>query len=120
MGLFELFVIAVGLAMDAFAVAMCKGISMRKIKIKYAIIIALFFGVFQGVMPLLGWLLATNFEKYIVNVDHWIAFVLLGFLGIKMLIDAFKKVTHEKPMMSLSNVFNEDEIKAFDERIKGR
>lgn len=91
MGLFELFVIAVGLAMDAFAVAMCKGISMRKIKIKYAIIIALFFGVFQGVMPLLGWLLATNFEKYIVNVDHWIAFVLLGFLGIKMLIDAFKK-----------------------------
>lgn len=91
MDFFGLFVISIGLAMDAFAVAMCKGISMKKIALKYAIIIALFFGVFQGVMPLLGWLLATNFEKYIVNIDHWVAFILLGILGIKMIIEAFKK-----------------------------
>lgn len=91
MGIIELIIIAFGLAMDAFAVAICKGISMPKIKIKFAVIIALFFGVFQGVMPLLGWLLATNFQKYIVNVDHWIAFVLLGILGGKMIYESFKK-----------------------------
>ena len=95
MGFLGLLVIAIGLAMDAFAVAMCKGISMPKINVKHALIIAIFFGVFQGIMPFFGWLLATNFEKYIVNVDHWVAFVLLSFLGIKMIIEAFKKDEEE-------------------------
>lgn len=89
MGLIELLLIAVGLSMDAFAVSICKGLGMRKINFKHAIIIALFFGVFQGVMPVIGWLLGTQFEGYITNIDHWIAFGLLVLIGGKMLWDAF-------------------------------
>ena len=84
----ELVLIAVGLSMDAFAVALCKGLCMRRINYVHALVIALFFGVFQGVMPLIGWLLGTQFESYITPVDHWIAFVLLGYIGGKMIFDA--------------------------------
>ena len=81
MGLVELFIIAVGLSMDAFAVSLCKGLGMKKINYRHGLVIALFFGVFQGVMPLTGWLLGTQFERYITSVDHWIAFVLLVYIG---------------------------------------
>ena len=85
-----LFLLGVGLAMDAFAVAICKGLSMKKVKTKNAIIVGLFFGGFQAFMPFLGWLLGSQFEQYIVSVDHWIAFGLLGIIGGKMLYEAIK------------------------------
>lgn len=89
MGFVELFMIAVGLSMDAFAVSVCKGLGMRKVNYLHALVIALFFGAFQGLMPVLGWLLGTQFESYITSIDHWIAFGLLGFIGGKMIWDAF-------------------------------
>lgn len=87
--LIEVFLIGVGLSMDAFAVSVCKGLSMKKIDKKALFIIAFFFGGFQALMPLLGWTLGKSFEKYITNIDHWIAFVLLALIGGKMLYDAF-------------------------------
>lgn len=90
MGFWEVFVIGVGLAMDAFSVAVCKGLSMPKIDKKQTVIIALFFGGFQALMPFLGWALGKQFEQYIVAVDHWIAFVLLLFIGGKMILDVIK------------------------------
>lgn len=92
MGFAELFLIGVGLSMDAFAVSVCKGLNMReKINYKHAFIIALFFGGFQALMPAIGYFLGRNFEKYITAFDHWIAFGLLAFIGIKMIIDAVKE-----------------------------
>lgn len=85
MGLFELFLIAVGLSMDAFAVSICKGLNMRRMNYCHAGIIALFFGVSQALMPTIGWILGKQFESYITSIDHWIAFILLGFIGINML-----------------------------------
>lgn len=90
MGVFEIIMIGVGLSMDAFAASICKGLNMRKLSAKNMLIIGLFFGGFQAGMPLIGWALGRNFESYITNVDHWIAFVLLGFIGGKMLWDVFK------------------------------
>ena len=89
MNIYELILIAAALSMDAFAVAVCKGLSMRKIDHGYALVLSLFFGFFQALMPTLGWLLGTRFEKYITEFDHWIAFVLLAFIGGKMLWEAF-------------------------------
>ena len=89
----ELVLIGVGLSMDAFAVALCKGLSMRRVNYAHAAVIALFFGVFQAVMPLIGWVLGTQFARYITSVDHWIAFALLGYIGGKMIWDAL----HEAP-----------------------
>jgi len=88
MGLFELFLIGIGLSMDAFAVAVCKGLGMRRINKKSTALIALFFGGFQAIMPTVGWLLGTRFEGYIVSFDHWIAFILLGIIGGKMIHEA--------------------------------
>ena len=89
MGFVELFLIGVGLSMDAFAVSVCKGLNMRgKVNFKHAGIIALFFGGFQAIMPLIGYFLGIGFEKYITRIDHWIAFLLLGFIGGKMVVEA--------------------------------
>ena len=88
MGIIELFLIAIGLSMDAFAVAICKGLAMKKSKFKNQLIVGLWFGGFQGLMPLIGYLLGVNFREYIVQIDHWIAFVLLGFIGLNMLKEA--------------------------------
>lgn len=88
MGVLELLLIACGLAMDAFAVSLCKGLRMRRINYGQAVIIALFFGFFQAVMPLLGWTLGIQFEHYITSVDHWITFILLSIIGSKMLYDS--------------------------------
>lgn len=88
MSFVELFLIAVGLAMDAFAVSICKGLQMKKINYRHGAVIALFFGVFQGVMPMLGWFLGSSFGSYITRADHWVAFVLLAFIGGKMIYEA--------------------------------
>ena len=85
MGLLELFILAVGLSMDAFAVSICKGLALPKINLKSAGIVGLWFGAFQALMPLIGYLLVVNFTEYIVSVDHWIAFILLGFIGFNMI-----------------------------------
>ena len=90
MGIIELLLISVGLAMDAFAVSVCKGLNMSKINYKNAGIIALFFGAFQGFMPLIGYFLGTRFQRYIQSIDHWIAFGLLVFIGGQMIFEVFK------------------------------
>lgn len=90
MGFFEIFMIGVGLSMDAFAASVCKGLSMRKAEVKNILIIALFFGGFQALMPFIGWALGTQFESYITSIDHWIAFVLLVFIGGKMIAEAVR------------------------------
>ena len=90
MGVLEILSIGVGLSMDAFAVALCKGLGMKRINYRHALVIALFFGAFQMLMPLIGWALGTQFERFITPIDHWIAFVLLAFIGAKMLVDAFR------------------------------
>lgn len=84
MGIAELMLTAVVLSLDAFAVAVCKGLNMRKINYGQTFLIALFFGGFQALMPFLGWIAGSSFEKYITGVDHWVAFGLLALIGGKM------------------------------------
>ena len=88
MGVPELFLIGVGLSMDAFAVAICKGLGMERINGRQTLLVGLFFGGFQAMMPLIGWALGRQFERYITRYDHWIAFVLLAYLGGKMVWEA--------------------------------
>ena len=91
MGYLELALIGVGLSMDAFAVSVCKGLSMRKVDKKYMFVLAAFFGGFQALMPALGWLLGSQFQSYITAIDHWIAFILLVLIGGKMILDVVKE-----------------------------
>ncbi|MGE4277208.1 MAG: manganese efflux pump MntP family protein [Lawsonibacter sp.] len=84
MDLWELFVIAVGLSMDAFAVSVCKGLSVSSLRPAHSLTCGLYFGGFQALMPLLGWLLGVRFQIMITSVDHWIAFILLGIIGANM------------------------------------
>ncbi len=85
----ELFLIAVGLSMDAFAVSVCKGLSVKKLRTEHILLAGLYFGGFQFLMPVLGWLLGSRFEHLITSIDHWIAFVLLTAIGINMIREAF-------------------------------
>ena len=91
MGFLEIFFIGVGLAMDAFAVSVCKGLSMKKLDWKKAIIIALYFGIFQAGMPGIGYFLGSTFENLVTKVDHWIAFILLATIGANMIKEAFSE-----------------------------
>ena len=91
MGIIELILLSIGLGMDAFAVSVCKGISMKKMNWKKACIIGVYFGGFQALMPVIGYFLGTAFENIITNIDHWIAFILLGIIGGKMIKDALDK-----------------------------
>ena len=77
--------------MDAFAVSICKGLGMTKVNRKQALTIGLYFGGFQALMPFIGYMLGIRFEKYITSIDHWIAFILLGFIGGKMVYEAVKE-----------------------------
>ena len=88
MSLAELFIIAVGLSMDAFAVSVCKGLSMQKMNVKNAVIVGLYFGGFQATMPLLGYGLGIRFQQAITAYDHWIAFILLAMIGVNMIREA--------------------------------
>ncbi len=91
MNIIELLLIAVGLSMDAFAVAVCKGLSMSKITLKKALVVGLYFGIFQAAMPLLGYFVGSLFEKQITSFDHWIAFGLLLLIGGNMIREAVKR-----------------------------
>ena len=88
MGIAELLLLSLGLAMDAFSVSVCKGLSMKKLNMKGGVITALFFGVFQGLMPVIGYFLGSRFEKIISSYSHWISFGLLAFIGGKMILEA--------------------------------
>lgn len=95
MGLIELFLLAVGLSMDAFAVSIANGLSKKNIKFTWTLAIGACFGLFQGVMPVIGYALGSSFEKYITKVDHIIALVLLGYIGGKMIYDGVKSVDED-------------------------
>ncbi len=100
----EIFLLAVSLSMDAFAISMCKGLAMKRISLSYAAVIAAFFGVFQALMPVAGWLLASSFASYIIDYDHWVAFALLSLIGGKMIIDSFKNDGDELSEKSVLNI----------------
>lgn len=106
----ELLLMGVGLAMDAFAVSICKGLGMRRVNKKQAVIIGLFFGGFQALMPFIGWVLGSQFEKYITNIDHWIAFLLLGFIGGKMIVEAVKPAEENDEIQELDAPLNIKEM----------
>lgn len=89
MGFLELIIIAVGLSMDAFAVSVCKGLSVSEVRPKHMLLCGGWFGFFQALMPLLGFLLGTQFQRFITSVDHWIAFVLLALIGLNMIRESF-------------------------------
>ena len=91
MGFWELVVLSVGLSMDAFAVSICKGLALQRVSWKECCIAGAWFGGFQALMPLLGYLLGTQFEQFVTSVDHWIAFVLLGIIGGNMIREALSK-----------------------------
>lgn len=99
MGIWELFVVALGLSMDAFAVSICKGLSVSELKVKHAVVTGIWFGGFQGLMPLAGYFLGRQFERYITSIDHWIAFALLALIGANMIREAFGK-DGEEPLNS--------------------
>lgn len=108
MSLIELIILAVALAMDAFAVSICKGLCMRTVNYRHSVIICLVFGFFQALMPTIGWLLGTRFSMYITEFDHWIAFALLAFIGGKMLYECF--TDEEEQSCRIENVLDVKEL----------
>jgi len=100
MRLFELFVIAVGLSMDAFAVSMCKGLSVSRAGLGHCLTAGLWFGVFQALMPLAGYLLGLQFQVLIASVDHWIALMLLSLIGVNMIRESRAEAANESPDFS--------------------
>jgi putative Mn2+ efflux pump MntP len=95
MGIIEIILLGISLAMDAFAVSICKGLSMKKINWKKAIIIGLYFGVFQALMPIVGYLLGSTFESFVTSIDHWIAFGLLVLIGGNMIKEGLQEEESE-------------------------
>ncbi len=96
MSLLELFILAIGLSMDAFAVGACKGLSVQKVKMRHALCAGIWFGGFQALMPLIGWAIGSRFQSLIENVDHWIAFILLAILGINMIREGIKNESEDE------------------------
>ena len=90
MDFIELLLIAVGLSMDAFAVSICKGLSLKELKMRHAALVGLYFGGFQFLMPVVGWLLGYRFESVITSIDHWVAFFLLAIIGVSMIQESKK------------------------------
>lgn len=110
MNLAELLILAIGLAMDAFAVAVCKGLSVKKISVKHPVIVGLYFGVFQAVMPMIGYFLGKQFSDKINAIDHWVAFILLGIIGANMIKGAIKE-EKEDECVSCKEVDNSLNVK---------
>ncbi len=96
MSIFALFTLAVGLSMDAFAVSVCKGLALPKVKLRHMVLVGLWFGGFQALMPAIGYFLGAQFSSYISNFDHWIAFILLGIIGGSMIKEALEKDDEEE------------------------
>ena len=91
MNIISIVIIAVGLSMDSFAVSIANGLSIRELNLKKILIITSSLAIFQALMPLLGWFIGTGYKKYIIVIDHWIAFLLLSFIGLKMIYEGVKK-----------------------------
>ena len=87
----EILLISIGLAMDAFAVSICKGVAIKNLTLKKIMVVGIYFGTFQAIMPTIGYLFGTSFQEFVTKIDHWIAFGLLVFIGANMLKDAFSK-----------------------------
>ncbi len=105
MGIAELFVLAIGLSMDAFAVSICKGLSLGKITPKHMCIAGIWFGGFQALMPLIGYFLGSFFADMITKYDHWIAFALLVIIGGNMIKESFEKEEHLDASMTVKSMF---------------
>ncbi len=105
MGIFELLLLSVGLAMDAFAVSVCKGLSVKKLTVKECMICGIWFGAFQGIMPFIGFLIGSGFEKWIRMVAPWVAFVLLTLIGVNMIREAFSGEEEEKSGFDVKTMF---------------
>lgn len=106
MTLFELFILAVGLSMDAFAVAVCKGLAIGNIRWRHVVTVGLWFGGFQALMPLVGYLLGSRFAEYIAAVDHWIAMILLTLIGANMIRESLDKdPEHVNPSLGFQTMF---------------
>lgn len=106
MSTISIVLIAIGLSMDAFAVSICKGLKMKTIDYGKTLVIGLFFGGFQAIMPLFGWLLGYKFQRHIENYDHWIAFLLLAFIGSKMIYESLKHEDDEtSDSLKISELF---------------
>lgn len=103
MDIFSILIIALGLAMDAFAVSIASGAGLRKCELKTVLRIALFFGTFQGIMPVIGWAASQHFKGYVAGIDHWIAFALLVGVGIKMIYESQKIRADEPEICAISN-----------------
>lgn len=119
MSLISILLTSIALSMDAFAVSITKGMTIKNITTKLAFKIAFFFGLFQGGMPLIGWALGISFEGYIKAFDHWIALILLSFLGIKMIYESIKGEDEDEVALDIAqdntqNNFNENDIKTKD------
>jgi len=106
MTLLELFIIAVGLSMDAFAVSVCKGLSLQKMRLRHALLAGIYFGGFQAAMPFFGYLLGVKFQDAITSIDHWVAFILLAIIGVNMVKEALSKEEEEEtdPSFGLKNM----------------
>lgn len=96
MDMLTIFFIAIGLAMDAFAISIVSGFSIKKLKKENAFKIALFFGIFQGIMPIIGWFIGFGFRDFVLGIGHWIAFALLAAIGIKMIYESTKIKTNKQ------------------------
>ena len=114
MGLIELFIIAVGLSMDAFAVAICKGLSIKKVSLKQCAEVGLYFGGFQGGMPLIGFILGVQFKDYITSIDHWIAFVLLLIIGINMIRESREECNEDSIIDLTETAVSEDDVESLN------
>lgn len=104
MGFFSLFLLAVGLSMDAFAVSICKGLSMKRMNYKNAVKAGLFFGIFQAMMPSIGYFLGSRFQSLITEIDHWIAFILLFLIGGNMIREAFGQEEQQNDSFDLKTM----------------
>lgn len=96
MSFWEVLILGIGLSMDAFAIAICKGLSMKKLNVPQGVLIAFLFGFFQFLMPVIGYFFCSQFESYIESFDHWIIFAILSFIGTKMIFDSIKEAKKEK------------------------
>ncbi len=104
MSIFEYFIIGIGLSMDAFAVSVCKGLSIKKINARAPITVGLYFGLFQAIMPFIGFYLGSFFKNYIVSFDHWVAFILLAIIGANMIKESFEKDCETDASLSFKNM----------------
>lgn len=107
MDIITILIIATGLAMDAFAVSISSGLTIKRLRIRHALLIASFFGIFQGVMPLLGWVAGIGLSDYIASIDHWLAFILLTVIGVKMIYEATRldEASEEKDPLKIYVLF---------------